>query len=185
MSRSHVERVINGHRYRLRPLGSQNATAVLEELLRVFGPTFDAAASGFAKGDAKTLAAAAVIAGGHGFGGLCAQLPRGALWGLFEALAKHQDRGGGDAEVLLPNDNPGEPDLRPRLTDAADDLWTGAHYPDMFAFLAWALEVNFAGFFGESGSASALLKSAKRAFSALQDEAGEESERPSTEASTG
>lgn len=177
-----VERRIGPHLYRVVPLGCKANTAALEEVLRVVAPGLGGAGAFV---HAETVLEAAMMGGFGALSNLCAGLPPGALWDLVEKFGK-------GAKVHIDDEGEDKGFRDPRLLDVADDLWAGERYADMFHWLGFALEVNYASFFDASGSATELLKKARAAVKAIvpADEQGEQGERsaspsPSPSASTG
>lgn len=168
MGREIQSRRIGPHTYRVKPLGARANTAALQEVLRVFGPALGVGSRSFVEGG--NLLEGLLLAGAGGMGELIAQLPQGAVWELVERFGKGAEveiREG--AEVRTP--------VLLEQTDGetiADGLWAGKRYADMFAWLGFALEVNYASFFDDNDSVKTLLARARAAF-----EASPETESPS------
>lgn len=138
------ERVIGGTTFRVVVFGAKQGRSVLLRLLKMVGPSLGSFVGGLGRGAGKDADAAVALGIGEAMHELAARLAQSEVEGILDELAKH-------TVVVLPGDK------EPRLSDVFDDLFAG-RYQDMVAWAAFALEVNYAGFFGGSGPGGLLSR---------------------------
>jgi hypothetical protein len=120
------ERVIGAHNYSVTQLGFKKSREVFARLTKMIGP---ALAELLSSGDGQAKAGAALAA-------LCAQVSEPDLEYLCDVFA---------ACTLVKM-----PDGKQKRLDAdAQEIIFGGHIEDCFKWLAFCLEANYAGFFGE------------------------------------
>ncbi len=119
------ERAIGKHTYYVTQLGFRKSREVFARLTKIIGPALGSLLAG---GDNQAKAGAALEA-------LCAQVSESDLEYLCDTFGEWTTVKAGDKKM--------------KLTAEAMELVFAGHIEDCFRWLAFCLEANYAGFFGE------------------------------------
>lgn len=165
-------RVIGGRRFTVHQLPFGQSRDLLVVLGRVVGPALSGAASadGAALARAESLGGLSALA--NGLGGMLERLEPSQLDRIQEALAAHTfvDLGSGK---------------EPRLADATFEAVFSGALESYFEWLYFALEVNYAGFFGALRAAVARRLGGAKAGTQDETRSGSSSPPDSIGRSTG
>lgn len=151
MAREVKEREICGHRYRVTLLGAKAGRAMTVRLLRLVGPTLASFVEGTVHG--RDGAESIAIGAADAMRELAKHVNADELAAISDELARF-------TVVVL------DAEREPQLLGIFDDHFAG-RYDAMFGWLAFAIEANFASFFGGTDSAGALLLRLRTAIESL------------------
>lgn len=131
------DRKIGNHTYRVTQFGAKQANRVLVSLFKLVGGGFADLVS--TPGEAEARLGAAVAA-------LQKSVSADDLNAVCDAFASKTKL------ILQAQLNGGPQEVPQDLAPMFDDHFAGASYPDLFRWLAFAIEVNYASFLGANGT---------------------------------
>lgn len=154
-----VEKTIGSHTYAVSQLGALSGRKMLLRLIKLVGSGAAAGISSLGSGVAKSIEEIIARGSGDALLELLQRLDEAEVASILDELAR-------STRVKL------SADTEPLLSEIFDMHFAG-RYDDMLAWARFALEVNFASFFGgSSGFGSALKSLLQKVKSALQSRKG-------------
>lgn len=148
------EKRIGGVTYRVTQLPAKRGRSMLVRFVRLVGPGAGSFVGGLGRSKDQTFDGGLALGIADGLHDLCLRLNDDDLSAICDEFATYT--------IVVKSR-----DVELRLSDVYDDHFAG-RYDEMFAWLRYCCEVNFASFFAVSSSASGLLGRLTKLLSVLQ-----------------